>query len=64
MSITKRSMFDEDTYTAIKREEEGQRKEDRELKNRILNMNNPLRKMKEWQKYFPKPVFTNNENVY
>ena len=57
-------MFDIDTYNQINREDRQQEKEDRELKNRILSMNNPLRKMKEWQKYFPKPVFTNNENVY
>lgn len=57
-------MFDVDTYTAIKREEEGQRKEDRELKNKILNMNNPLRKMKEWQKYFPTPKYTESNIVY
>ena len=57
-------MFDIDTYNQTNREDRQQEKEERELKNRILSMNNPLRKMKEWQKYFPKPVFTNNENVY
>ena len=57
-------MFDTDTLIAIKREEEGERQDTNETKNRIIKISDPVRKMKEWQKYFPTPKYTEDNVVY
>lgn len=46
-------MMDPDTINEIVLEDRQQQKEERELKNRILNMTNTKRKQELWQRYFP-----------
>ena len=41
-----------------------QERQERELKNKILNMSSGERKVAKWNKYFATPVLPDDDNVY
>ena len=45
-------MQDQDDVNTLIAEDKQQRKEERELKNKILGIYNPTRRMEEWKKHF------------
>lgn len=47
-------MFDIDTLNQMNIERKAEERDTQETKNRILSMVNPIKKQKEWNKYFPK----------
>ena len=55
-------MQDEDSVNTLIAEDKRIRKEERELKNKILSIHNPIRKQVEWEKHFA--VVTSTDDSY
>lgn len=56
--------FDEDSCNTIAAEELKQYKEERQLKNQILNIYNYDRKKAEWQRYFAQPQLPQTNQIF
>lgn len=57
-------LFDEDSANDIVMEDRRQKKEERELKNKILNIYNYDRKKAEWHKHFAQPQLPETDLVF
>jgi hypothetical protein len=54
-------MQDQDDVNTLIAEDKAQRKEERELKTKILNIYNPTRRMEEWKKHFKVQVESSDD---
>ena len=57
-----KQVTDEDSVNTLIAEDKRIRREERELKNKILSIHNPTRKKEEWRKHFG--VVTSTDDSY
>lgn len=57
-------MFDIDTHNQIVLEDRHQEKEERELRNRLLNMTNTDKKQELWRKHFPAVDYQETDLIF